>query len=67
MRAGLEAVEDAGEEEGHKVLIGDVGDAGFWEGVRKEVSFVTSLFLGSHFRCSNAQSFTTKKGSLKRH
>lgn len=36
MRAELEGVDDEGEDGGHKVLVGDVGDAGFWESIRKE-------------------------------
>ncbi|KAG4421795.1 hypothetical protein IFR04_005045 [Cadophora malorum] len=36
VRAELEGVDDEGEDGGHKVLVGDVGDAGFWEGIRKE-------------------------------
>jgi len=36
VRAELEGVDDEGEDGGHKVLVGDVGDAGFWESIRKE-------------------------------
>lgn len=48
VRDGLDVVGhggDGGGEGGHKVLVGDVGDGGFWEGVKKEVS----LFRASHF------------------
>ncbi|KAH6711103.1 hypothetical protein DL95DRAFT_378123 [Leptodontidium sp. 2 PMI_412] len=39
VRDGLDVVGhggDGGGEGGHKVLVGDVGDGGFWEGVKKE-------------------------------
>lgn len=62
VRAELEGVDDEGEDGGHKVLVGDVGDAGFWEGIRKEVSFVNFPLLGGFlFYSSHAQPFTMKR------
>ncbi|KAG4444442.1 hypothetical protein IFR05_000033 [Cadophora sp. M221] len=36
IREGLDAIGDEGGGGGHRVLVGDVGDGGFWEGVRGE-------------------------------
>ncbi|KAK0109774.1 hypothetical protein ONS95_002450 [Cadophora gregata] len=37
VKASLDSVDEA-EEKSHKVLVGDVGEGAFWEGIRKEVN-----------------------------
>ncbi len=50
VRNGLESVD--GNAGGHTVLVGDVGDGNFWEGVKREVSLpsVNCHFLSWRIR-----------------
>lgn len=53
MRSGLTEFDGEGEE-GHAVLVGDVGDAGFWGSLRKDVSliFISTGFLKGERGCA---------------